>query len=158
MNLKSILFSLIFLALLSMQAVAGTQYPNVTFITGNGTNFSVDYGNTTNSTNSMNLTLIGQGINVLTFYAPNISGQTNITVGYGCTNCTLLRVNWTNSTTAWLNNTINITTYGSVSNPIIKISVVNELQSGNLPGAILATGTISGLVIVYKYLRRRRRH
>lgn len=153
MKIKSILFSFVLLALFSMQAGA-TTYPNMTFITGNGTNFTVDYGNTTNATNSMNLTLIGQGINILTFYAPNITGQTNITVGYGCTNCTLLVVNWTNATIANSNNTINVTTNGNVVNPIIKISATNDLSSGNLPAVIKATAII-GLIVVYIFRRRR---
>lgn len=104
-------------------------------------------------TDTTNATLSGSGAANLTFFAPNITTQTNITVGWGATNATIIRSNRTGSQT-----TIFVEVNPSVSNPIITLSAQNEFEHGNLPAAITAVGLITGLTVVYAYLRRRRRH
>lgn len=100
------------------------------------------------------LPLIGQGHANLTFYAPNVTGQTNITAGYGATNASRVTVVFTNQT--W-NYTIFVETNPNVVNPVIVLSASHDLESGNLP-LIIATATISSAIVVYAYLRKRRRH
>lgn len=121
-------------------------------IKSNNSVFTVTCGTPTETfgTDTTSVTLSGSGSANLTFWVPSISGQTNITAGWGATNATIVR---SNSTT----NTSYVETNPSVIDPIITLNAQSEFESGNLPAAIIATA-ISGLVVVYAYLRRRRRH
>lgn len=121
-------------------------------IKSNNSVFTVTCGTPTETfgSDTTSVTLTGSGNANLTFWIPSISGQTNITAGWGATNATVIR---SNSTL----NTSYVETNPSVTNPVITLSAQTEFESGNLPAAITATA-ISGLVVVYAYLRRRRRH
>lgn len=116
------------------------------YIKSNNTVLTV--GTETFGTLTTTVPLTGTGMANLTFWIPYIGGQTNITAGWGATNASIVR----SSSTL---NTSYVETNPSVANPIITLS--SEFESGNLPAVITATA-ISGLVIVYAYLRRRRRH
>lgn len=127
------------------------------YITANNSVFTV--ASESFDTTSETITLTGTGSSNLTFYVANITGQTNITVGFGATNVTVIKSRYSGTINGIPNlNTIYIETNPSVTNPVITISAVNEMESGNLPAVILVTGTVTGLAIVYAYLRRRRRH
>ncbi len=121
-------------------------------IKSNNSVFTVTCGTPTETfgTDTTSVTLSGSGNSNLTFWIPYVGGQTNITVGWGATNATIIR---SNSTL----NTSYVEINPSITNPIITLSAQNEFESGNLPAVITATA-ISGLIVVYAYLRRRRRH
>ncbi len=123
------------------------------YVKSNNSNFTVS--SETFGTLTTAISLIGSGSSNLTFYAPNVTGQTNITVGYGATNSSILRAIYSGSTTP--NNTIYVITDPTVANPVIILSAPNDLESGNLPAAITVTA-ITGIVVVYAIMRRRRRH
>ncbi len=126
------------------------------FVSANNSVFTTTCGTPTETfgTATTSLTLSGSGVANLTFYAPNITGQTNITVGYGATNASYITTRYTSGTTP--NNTIYVVTNGSVTNPIITISSVSELQSSNLPYAVATGGAITFAALYY--ILRRRRH
>ncbi len=111
-------------------------------------------GTETFGTLTTTVPLTGTGVANLTFYSPNLTSQhVNFSIGWSATNATLVRVNRTGGITK-----VYVETNPSVANPIIILSAPNDLESGNLPSAILAGGIVSGLVVVYAYLQRRRRH
>lgn len=101
--------------------------------------------------------LTGTGATNLTFYAPNVTGQTNITAGYGATNSSKVTVVYTGGTAGNSNGnyTIYVETDPSVFNPIVVLSAPTQLQSSNLPTGLIAGGLISGAIIVYAFRRRR---
>lgn len=119
----------------------------------NNSNFVV--GTETYGALSTTITLTGSGSTNITVCAPYITGQTNITAGYGASNASKVQV--VNETCGSTNRTIYITTDSSVTNPIIVLSNVNELESSNLPAALIALATtFSAIIVRYVYRRRRR--
>lgn len=122
------------------------------YVTANNSVFT--YSNETTSANTVLLQLTGTGVANLTFYAANITGETNITVGYGATNVTQMRVVWCGTLAV---NCIYVITNGSVANPIVNVSKSTPLTASNLPyGVIAGGGVIAAVLILYASRRRTR--
>ena len=122
-------------------------------ISMNNSNFVI--GTETYGTFTTTIPLTGSGSTNITVCAPYITGQTNITAGYGATNASKVQV--VNATCGSTNRTVYITTDSSVTNPTIVLSNVNELESSNLPAALIALATtFTAIIVRYVYRRRRR--
>lgn len=117
----------------------------------NNSNFVV--GTETYDTFTTTIPLTGSGSTNITVCAPYITGQTNITAGYGATNSSKVQV--VNATCGTTNRTVYIITDSSVTNPIIVLSNVNDLERDNLPAGIAAT-IIAAITVIYAVVRRRR--
>jgi hypothetical protein len=120
------------------------------FVKANNSVFTVT--DETIAANKTTLTLSGTGSSNLTFYAVNITGQTNITVGYNATNATKIKSRYDSTLKLVV---IYVETNPSVQNPIVVVTNAGELTSSNLPAAIIAGGAIGGAIIVYIFRRRR---
>lgn len=121
------------------------------FVVANNSMFTV--GTETFGTLTTTVPLIGTGNTNLTFYAPNVTGQTNFTAGYGATNASKVKVVFTGGVNG--NYTIYVETNPNIVNPIIVLSAPNEMASSNLPTGIIAGGLITGATIIYLFRRRR---
>jgi hypothetical protein len=151
MRMKKLLLFL--LTVLMLSGFAQAAVPVITFVSGNSTNFTYNASLITSTANTISLPLVGSGVANLTFYGPNITGQTNITVGYKATNSTSIKVTYSNST---VNNTFYVITDGTVTNPIITISADTSASSSNLPGAVIVGGAVTAIVAIYTIRRRNR--
>lgn len=128
------------------------------FVSANNSAFDTTCATNTESfgTTTTSMSLNGSGVANFTFWGPNITTQANVTIGYGATNATIVRSNYTSGTNP--NNTVWVTTDSSVSNPIITLSNPKDLQTKNFPVAIVGAsgGAILALLVLYKIKRRTR--
>lgn|SRR5574340_573558 len=128
------------------------------FVSANNTAFTTTCATNTEtfSTTTTSMSLNGSAVANLTFFAPNVTTQANMTVGYGATNASVVMAAYTSGTSP--NNTVHVTTDNSVTNPIITVSNTKDLQSKNWPAAVTGTAGAAVLVavILYKIKRRTR--
>lgn len=126
------------------------------FVSANNSVFTIASETFTDRGTTISLT--GTGAANLTLYAPNITGQTNITVGYGATNASAIKVGYRGDIGGITGSNLNIiyvVTLSTVTNPIVAVAPATELESSNLPAAAV-TAAISSIVIYYVIRRRTR--
>lgn len=127
-------------------------------ISGNNSNYVLTCGTPTETFGQDTTTVIlsGRGATNLTFYTANITGETNITVGWGATNASLLKATYVGTLNGITNvNMVFVTTLATVTNPTITVAKVTEFKSSNLPYVVATGGVVTVLIVVY--LRRRLR-
>ncbi len=121
------------------------------FVNANNSVFTI--GTETFGTLTTTIPLTGKGLTNLTINAPNISSTvSNITAGYGATNASKIRAVF--SPDVHGNYTLYVETDPTVTDPIIIISYVGEMEPSNLPTGLIVVA-IAGATIIYIFKRRR---
>jgi hypothetical protein len=120
------------------------------YVVANNSVFTV--ASETITTGQTIIALTGTGVSNLTFHVPNITTQTNITIGWSAgSNVTRLRAfNGTDS-----DFTVYLDTDGTVTNPIITLKASTEWQSTNLPYGLAIVGVSAVLIIIYRLKKKR---